>query len=765
MRFLSGSRKPSKASTFRARSDHYHRRSGFSFETLEDRLAPAVIVWDGGGNDFNWNNPLNWSSDQTPTAADIAIINDTGITITKTGNTTTIQAVQSAASLVLSGGTLTVTSGASQIDGTLTIDNSSLMVRGTGTSFTATAAVNLNGASLFSDQGGILALAGAASYTGRTSNTTIQATQGGSIDLSGITDFTGGQSFGITNVIASSGGKIDLSNLQDYTAGSTRIRADGSTSLIDLSSLTEFFSDATNTSQLDLRNQGTILLDSLTTVARVDIIARDAGTLFFSNALRDIDRANLQAEGGATIRLPQVVSITGQTGNTSITASGPGSVIDLSNVTTMAGGQNFGLLLATANSGGSIDLQNLNNYTGGAFRLVSEGAGSLVDLRSLPVLTSTSSSTSQLDIRGQGTIRLDSLTKITRVDVIARGAGTLFFSNTLSDINASNLFAEGGATIRLPRIFSYTGQTFNTQFNASGVGSLIDLSNLTTLTGGQSFGIHFAQALSGGQIDLRNLVNYVGGSFRVIADGETGMVDLRNLSALFSDSSSASQLDVRNKGTIRLDSMTRVTRVDVIARGSGTLFFSNTFTDIDSSNLFAEGGATIRLPNVVSYVGQTFNTQFNATGAGSLIDLSNLTTLTGGKSFGIVFAQALSGGQIDLQNLVNYTGGAFRAVADGATGMVDLRNLSALFSDSNSASQIDVRNGGTIRLDSLNRVTRVDVIARGSGTQFFSNTITDINLSNLFAEGGATIRLPSLVSSAMLGRRSPRSSTQLGPAA
>src|SRR5690606_29099776 len=129
---------------------------------------------------------------------------------------------------------------------------------------------------------------------------------------------------------------------------------------------------------------------------------------------------------------------------------------------------------------------------------------------------------------------------------------------------------------------------------------LIDLSNLTTLTGGQSFGIHFAQALSGGQVDLSSLANYTGGAFRVVAEGAGGWVDLTSLTELFSDANSTSHLDMRNQATIKLDNLTRVNRVEVYARGAGTVFESETLIDINSSSLIAEQGR-IRLPNVVSY--------------------------------------------------------------------------------------------------------------------------------------------------------------------
>src|SRR5437764_884468 len=32
-------------------------------QNLEDRTVPAIVTWDGGGGDFNWNNAANWSGD------------------------------------------------------------------------------------------------------------------------------------------------------------------------------------------------------------------------------------------------------------------------------------------------------------------------------------------------------------------------------------------------------------------------------------------------------------------------------------------------------------------------------------------------------------------------------------------------------------------------------------------------------------------------------------------------------------------------------
>jgi hypothetical protein len=93
-----------------------------ALEWLEDRLAPAVISWDGGGGDFRWENPLNWSNDALPSAADDVQISTPGITVTHSSGDDSVSTLTSQAALWISGGTLAV-EGASTIHDALTMTN------------------------------------------------------------------------------------------------------------------------------------------------------------------------------------------------------------------------------------------------------------------------------------------------------------------------------------------------------------------------------------------------------------------------------------------------------------------------------------------------------------------------------------------------------------------------------------------------------------------------------------------------------------------
>src|SRR5215213_7830403 len=96
------------------------RRLPLYLEQLEDRIVPAIVSWDGGGNDLNWANRFNWSGDVLPGTADIAVIDQPAITVNFSGSST-VQAVQSTAGLTLASGSLTTTSGASQVSGAFTL--------------------------------------------------------------------------------------------------------------------------------------------------------------------------------------------------------------------------------------------------------------------------------------------------------------------------------------------------------------------------------------------------------------------------------------------------------------------------------------------------------------------------------------------------------------------------------------------------------------------------------------------------------------------
>src|SRR5205823_4437966 len=100
-----------------------------------------------GGDNINWTNPLNWSSNPAlPGAADdVSITTPGNPTIQFSTGSATIRSLNCTQTITLSGGSLTLTAGASSISGALTITGGTLKVSGAGASLFA------NGSSPISD--------------------------------------------------------------------------------------------------------------------------------------------------------------------------------------------------------------------------------------------------------------------------------------------------------------------------------------------------------------------------------------------------------------------------------------------------------------------------------------------------------------------------------------------------------------------------------------------------------------------------------------
>ncbi len=111
--FLALSRTSSPALLVR-RHRRVHRRNGFrpALSFLEDRTLLSTMIWTNpAGGDWdtasNWVNSANPSDSHVPTAADDAVINTTGITVTVSGEVS-VNSLDSEAAIVVSGGSLTL---------------------------------------------------------------------------------------------------------------------------------------------------------------------------------------------------------------------------------------------------------------------------------------------------------------------------------------------------------------------------------------------------------------------------------------------------------------------------------------------------------------------------------------------------------------------------------------------------------------------------------------------------------------------------------
>src|SRR5215475_5006510 len=121
----------------------------------------ATVSWDGGGGNNSWHTAANWSGNVVPGPNDDVVIDVPGdITVVFSSGSTSIRSLLCQESFQLTGGTLTVTAGASVINGPLRLAAGSLIVHGPGTTWTANGATTNETANLTAETGGRLTLPG-----------------------------------------------------------------------------------------------------------------------------------------------------------------------------------------------------------------------------------------------------------------------------------------------------------------------------------------------------------------------------------------------------------------------------------------------------------------------------------------------------------------------------------------------------------------------------------------------------------------------------
>ncbi|HEV3312710.1 MAG TPA: Ig-like domain-containing protein, partial [Chloroflexota bacterium] len=483
--------------------------------------------------------------------------------------TSSIESVTDNAAIDIAGGSLTLTSGTSQVSGALTVaGGATLSASGSGTTFTASGATNVDGANLFASGGAVLSFPTLTSYTGSSgsfTSSTIQASGVGPvpantpsrIDLSHVTSLTGlTGNYGEVSIKALAGAEVDLSKANSNPGGSLQFAADGAGSTIDLSTLGTISSTTNTDSLLQATNSGTILDPLLTTLSQTDLttdvtgsigtgqmtsitggtITTNGGTMDFSG-LTTLDAANLYANGGGELSFPILASYVGSSGSfisNTIEASGVGpspantpSRIDLSHVTSLTGlTGSYGEVSIKALAGALVDLSKANSNPGGSLQFAADGAGSTINLSSLGTITSTTNTDSSLEASDGGTISLNIGTvDLTRVDISAMSTGTvtggtlkLLAGSSLSgnstiqanviNVAATNPGDDGTGVLTIGGNFTqYGAGTLNVQVGAATAGSPYDQ---LVVTGAAQFNGTISIALANG------FTPQVGDSFPII---------------------------------------------------------------------------------------------------------------------------------------------------------------------------------------------------------------------------------------------------------
>jgi hypothetical protein len=206
------------------------------------------------------------------------------------------------------------------------------------------------------------------------------------------------------------------------------------------------------------------------------LTASGTGITLTVNGSTTVSNAGLSAQAGATLSLPNLTSYAATNVYEHVLeATGAGSTLALANLTGLTAGD-FSYMQVTATAGGTVNLPLLAQINTGPVLLFCDGAGSMLDLSALADFSVASGSwtVSIMQASNGGTIEDGSLTSLAGVDLLLDGVSTAstsqitsftggvlsvsgtFAFGALTDLDNSSVTVEGGASLSLPAVRSYT---------------------------------------------------------------------------------------------------------------------------------------------------------------------------------------------------------------------------------------------------------------------------------------------------------------------
>ena len=286
---------------------------------------------------------------------------------------------------------------------------------------------------------------------------------------------------------------------------------------------------------------------------------------------------------------------------------------------------------------------------------------SLPSLRSREALVA---SNRKLTLYGSHASEWAGAVTLSNCTVTLTGLGAVLSAPGVTQSVDTSFLAQSGARLSLPQLARFTGPAISDKtVRATGAGSRVDLAALTEFTG-------------------------LGGPFRSSLEANNGgTIAVAKLAVL-----NNVDLLLHSAGGVPTAQLTRYTAGQVTATSVHPDF--GALIDVSNAGFVAESGSRITLPGFAS-IAISGDTTWEARGAGSRLDFSNLTSVTGPTS-GRLEVQTFEGGVIDLTGLNGVTKGRWTFASDGVGSLTDLRNVSILACTSGSICEAD--HDGLVRL-------------------------------------------------------------------
>ena len=322
---------------------------------------------------------------------------------------------------------------------------------------------------------------------------------------------------------------------------------------------------------------------------------------------------------GASLALPGATSYTGSNSST-IQATGSGSMLDLSHLTSLSGATGYSNAQHQRRLGGKVDLSNVTSQSSGEIYAHADGTNSVIDLSKLPALISDAQYNSGLEASNGGSILTGALTTLNRGDLQLDDNQSSIITSQITTITSSNLYVYGGGDLAFPALTQFSEPNGATVL-ANGVGSVLDLTSLTSLAGATGYSTLSINAQAGGKVNLSNVTSQPSGRIYAHADGTNSIIDFSKLPELFSDSVYDSELEAGNGGSILTGALTTLNRGDLQLDDNQSSITTSQITSITSSNLYVYGGGDLAFPALTQF-SEPNGATLLANGAGSVLDLT-----------------------------------------------------------------------------------------------------------------------------------------------
>ena len=579
---------------------------------ISPRLLASTIAWGGGGGDARWDNPDNWIGGQLPSSTDDAVF---------LAGVQTIYVFASA-----------------EVRGLSLPSSATLNVSGTNASFIAHGATSIDGANLYAGGGGTLALPGLAHYSAQiaTNGYPFWQADGASsvLDLDGLVSYTGAAYPWNSRIDATGGGRVTLGGDFAIHGGFVYLRAFDTNSLLEAPGMHQL---APGFLSVEAHTGGRVSFPELQTFIAdnpdpdygfMNWTSTDAGSVIDVEGLTNLVGSpfpwatTIAATAGARLNLGGDFAITG--GVFSFQVNGTNSALEATNLTAI---EPEGFSFNVAN-GARASLPGLQRWSGrnletGDAYWVCNGTNSTLSLPALTTFVGTPAPwMTRFLAQAGGLLTLGGGFDVSTGGVVlgAQDGGSVLEAPGLRRVAADTFAfyasADGGGRLSLSGLqdFAVANPYGNPTFQASGPGSVVEMTSLTNFAGSPRPATTYLTAQAGGSLNFGGDFGVLDGRVTLTANGTNSVFmapGLRKLAGI------DVELSVQNGGLMTLQ--------DVTSYSGASSVFGWVYWEADG------GGSRLQLPALSEFVGAPFpNATSIGTRAGGQIELNGEFNISGG---------------------------------------------------------------------------------------------------------------------------------------